>query len=78
MRLLPPHQTLIDGNIRICGNSVLEMSPFLAIDLPLDIDAHCSASFRRRNVSLTYFPFRRTWTRQQPDFGLVTSHCGVE
>jgi len=29
--------------------------------------SHCPASFRRRNVSLMYFPFRRTWTRQQPD-----------
>src|SRR5208282_3650836 len=33
--------------------------------------AHSSASFRRRNVSLTYFPFRRTWTRQEPEFSFV-------
>jgi hypothetical protein len=33
--------------------------------------AHSSASFRRRNVSLTYFPFRRTWARQDPDLSFV-------
>ena len=44
---------------------------FLAIDPPLDIDLPSSASFRRRNVSLTYFPFRRTWALQDPDFSLV-------
>ena len=32
--------------------------------------AHSSASFRRRNVSLTYFPFRRTRARQDPEFSL--------
>lgn len=32
---------------------------------------HSSASFRRRNVSLTYFPFRRTWTLQEPDLSFV-------
>jgi hypothetical protein len=33
--------------------------------------AHSSASLRRRNVSLTYFPFRRTWARQDPELSLV-------
>jgi hypothetical protein len=44
---------------------------FLAIDPPSISMPHSSASFRRRNVSLTYFPFRRTWTLQEPDFSLV-------
>ncbi len=45
----------------------------LAIDPPLDIDAPFLRvlSAERRNVSLTYFPFRRTWTLQEPDFSLV-------
>ena len=29
---------------------------------------HSSAGSRRRNVLLTYLPFRRTWTLQDPDF----------
>ena len=33
--------------------------------------AHSSASLRRRNVSLTYFPFRRTWARQDLELSLV-------
>lgn len=33
--------------------------------------AHSSASLRRRNVSLTYCPFRRIWALQEPDFSLV-------
>jgi hypothetical protein len=33
--------------------------------------AHSSASFRRRNVSLRYFTFRRTWARQDPELSLV-------
>ena len=43
---------------------------FLA-SIRADSMPHSSASFRRRNVSLTYFPFRRTWTFQGPDFSLV-------
>jgi len=48
-----------------------------SLSVPGDGSAACyrsprfSASFRRRNVSLTYFPFRRTWTLQEPYFGLV-------
>ena len=33
--------------------------------------AHSSASLRRRNVSLTYFRFRLTWTRQELDLSFV-------
>ena len=33
--------------------------------------AHSSVSFRRRNVSLTYCPFRRTWAREDPESSLV-------
>ncbi len=33
--------------------------------------AHSSASLRRRKVSLTYFPFRLTWLRQEPDLSFV-------
>jgi hypothetical protein len=41
--------------------------------------AHSSASLRRRNVSLTYFPFRRTWTRHEPDLSLlkVATACAL-
>jgi hypothetical protein len=44
---------------------------FLAIDPPLDIDAPFVGVLRRRNVSLTYFPFRRSWALEKPDFSLV-------
>ena len=33
--------------------------------------AHPSASLWRRNVLLTYFPFRLTWTRHEPDLSRV-------
>jgi hypothetical protein len=41
--------------------------------------AHSSASFRRKNVSLTYFPFRRTWARQDPELSLenVAKTCAL-
>jgi len=46
-------------------------SGLTAIDTRSTSSAHSSASLRRRNVSLTYFPFRLTWTRQDPDFSFV-------
>lgn len=46
-----------DGSPRWIGRSTLS--------------AHFSASLRRRTVSLTYFPFRRIWTRQDPDLSFV-------
>ena len=41
--------------------------------------AHSSASFRRKNVSLTYFPFRRTWARHDPELSLenVAKTCAL-
>ena len=41
--------------------------------------AHSSASFRRKNVSLTYFPFRRTWARQDSELSLenVAKTCAL-
>jgi len=42
-----------------------------AIGPPFNLEAHSSASLRRRNVSLTYFRFRLTWTRQELDLSFV-------
>ena len=57
----------VAGASRDCG--------FAAIDTPLDP----SASLRRRNVSLTYFPFRRTWARLDPELSLenVAKTCAL-
>jgi hypothetical protein len=44
---------------------------FAPIDAALGFECHSSASLRRRNVLLTYFPFRRTSTRHEPDLSLV-------
>ena len=61
----------VAGASRDCG--------FAAIDAPLDLKRPFLASFRRKNVSLTYFPFRRTWARQDPELSLenVAKTCAL-
>jgi hypothetical protein len=52
---------------RFCVSGGSRDGRFTAIDAPFDL----KRLFRRRNVSLTYFPFRRTWARQDPELSLV-------
>lgn len=44
---------------------------FAAIDAALDFERPFFSIFRRRKLSLTYFPLRRTCTRHEPDGSLV-------
>jgi len=42
-----------------------------SVDAPLGFQRPFLRVLRRRKVLLTYFPFRRTWTRHDPDLSLV-------
>ena len=56
-------------------------APFLdsTIYAPLDFKRPFLASLRRRNVSLTYFPFRGASTRHDPElsFAKVAKTCAL-
>jgi hypothetical protein len=62
-----------------CVARPLRHGGFAAVDTALGLEPHSSASLRRRNVSLTYFPFRRTWARREPDlsFAKVAKTCAL-
>jgi hypothetical protein len=44
---------------------------FAPIDTPLDLERPILRVLSAPDVSLTYFPFRRTWTRQEPELSFV-------
>jgi hypothetical protein len=52
---------------------------FATIDAPLYLEHPFFGVLWRRNVSLTYFRFRRTWTRQEPElsFVIVAKACAL-
>ena len=56
---------------RLCVTGGARDGRFAAIYAPFDLKRPFLGSLRRRNVSLTYCPFRRTWARQDPELSLV-------
>lgn len=52
------------GLIWLLGAGASAAATLAAVDPALYVSAHSSASRRRRNVSLTYFPLRRARARQ--------------
>jgi hypothetical protein len=56
---------------RVCVTEGSRDGRFAAINAPFHLKRPFLGVLSAKEVSLTYFPFRRTWARQDPELSLV-------